>query len=193
MATLTPTPVADGNAATSATLNANVAELEKLNGDIGAINLKSGMLLTKDKIRPGAMSRHAFASALISQLMDVSAPGADVDLVTGEEIFVAGQTARLTLPPGSWAVLVSVTPQNTYNRISYRVDRGAWSDLTFMTGYMAGTILIVYPTSTDYREIEYAVKYVASGSALSLGAVTLFALVDLFRGSCINLSAFRNA
>lgn len=192
MPALNPTLVTDGTPATAAALNANVEELDLINGELGAVNLDAAFELSKDKIRKGSFTRHGFASALVAQRFDVSVPGADVDLLDGESVFLAGQMCRLDLPPGAWDILVSFTPSEVYDRVVHRFDGGAWFDIDFANSMLSGTFMLQYIYSAFPRVVEIGVRYVTASPTLDSGGGAFFGLVNVFSGHYIAATAFRD-
>lgn len=201
MADMTMATVTDGTAATAATANANMAELEKSHGLLDSANLESKTEVSKEMVRRGTASLHTTNAALTRQQFEIDVPGTSNELLEGEEYFIAGDSARVELPPGQYGILVTFVPSGfsgvaTSMELLYREDGGAWNSVLCVSASPSaahGTIYINSLNSSYDRVFEVAIRYTA-GTAPTVayhGTPNLFSYDELNQGQNMTLSVFR--
>lgn len=189
MATMSMTAV--GANPDAATLNGNVAELEKINGTLNTVNLDASAEITKDKLRSGSQTRHVVAAAVRFQSYDVAAPADDTEIVHDEEFFVPGGAATIVLPPGDWDLIVNFNSSAKYDELVWREDDGAWNSVLSTGDYMFGAVFIAQPQRAYTRRVTVAVKRSDSGTISVLPGGASLSSGFQHSGHMMSISAFR--
>jgi len=199
------TPISVTTNPDAATLNNNVGELEKLNGDIGEVNCDGAFELTKDKIRAGSATRSTTRAAVAWQKFDRNEAAPGFDLVTDEEYTLAGTCADILLPPGRWSLVIrfgqgprAFATGEAYEELVWRVrGSGVETALNWTGGTVTGPFRVDVPFASYSRVIDVYVRYRmdAGDASADHGAeftpVSVYEEPAVFFGPHINVTAFR--
>jgi|6_EtaG_2_1085325.scaffolds.fasta_scaffold91851_2 hypothetical protein len=186
MPALAPPTVSDATPALAANLNLQVNELELINGELSAVNIKLNELYTKRVIRRGALTRQGEVSCTAPQyyVVDVNDTN-DPVVVQGADIFPPGAVVSDEFPPGTWDVVVNFAYE------SDAISAGHTTDLVYST---TGTSWTVVGGSTDRRVGSYLIEFINSTSwrtlTFAVRITTASATDFLHTSSAISFSAF---